>query len=51
MQNKWVLKCKFLGGEFAKRNFFYYLCTWKWESWKEYQKNTMKNQAKTIFVN
>ena len=33
------------------RNFFYYLCTWKWESWKEYQKNTMKNQAKTIFVN
>ena len=41
----------FGGGEFAKRNFFYYLCTWKWESWKEYQKNTMKNQTKTIFVN
>ena len=37
-------------GEFAKHNFFYYLCTWKWESWKEYQKNTMKNQTKTIFV-
>ena len=51
MQNNWVLKCRFWGEIFAYRNFFYYLCTWKWESWKEYQKNTMKNQTKTIFVN